>query len=44
MKNFQKELNNYEAMSKMQNQMLENEEEENEYEEGEYEDDYYHHK
>ena len=43
MKNFQKELNNYEAMSKMQNQMIENEEEENEYEE-DYEDDYYHYK
>jgi hypothetical protein len=43
LKNFQKELNNYEAMNKYQNQMIQNEEEENEYEE-DFEDDYYYYK
>ena len=44
LKNFQKELNNYEAMNKFQDQMIANEEEENEYEEDFEDENHYYYK
>jgi len=44
LKNFQKELNDFEAMNKFQNQMINQEDDENEYEQDFDENDYYYYK